>query len=80
MRYEKRVANLLFFAKIGKNSVFINFVPMNYTLHTFNPILTGACQDLHPKFFKVVKNQMFRPYLILKRKIELRFMFSCFLL
>ena len=36
-----------------------------------NPILTwGASGDLHPTFFKVAKNWMFGPYMILKRKIE----------
>ena len=37
-----------------------------------NPIRTGgASGDLHPTFFKVAKNWIWWPYMILKRKIEL---------
>ena len=56
--------------EISNNSFRKWFFPI---FHYFlSPILTGGhSQALHPTFFKVAKNWMFRPYMILKRKIEL---------
>ena len=45
---------------------------MVQTFQNINPIRTGgASGDLHPTFFKVAKNWIWWPYMILKRKIEL---------